>query len=92
MSQSRDVIMGDLPPHLLHYGATRARERCPLPPLLLVIYGRWESWPQGFESRRTSHVSQSLQILGRAGSAFHLGIRVELALVWGVAFELATGV
>lgn len=68
-------------PKLLCYRAAWARERCPLPPLLLAIYGRWESWPQGFESGRTCHVSHSLQILVRASSTPHLDIRVELVLV-----------
>lgn len=56
------------------------------PPLLLPIYGRQKSWPQGHESGRTGHVPYWLQHLGE--ETYTLAGIVELALVAGVAGEL----
>lgn len=49
------------------------------PPLFLTINGKWESWFQGHESRRTCHVPHQ-----RVGPESCLGSMVEMSLVVGL--------
>lgn len=59
-----------------------------LPPLVSTSMAGRYMWPEGHESGKTEHVSP-VTTLRREGPAPHLGSRMKLALVAGVAGESA---